>query len=90
MPDVAVKVPEILPAATVTVAGAESAALPLLTPTAAPPEGAALESVTVQVLLAAGPRLARLHTSEASLTRATKETDADAEVALYVAVTVAV
>jgi hypothetical protein len=85
-----VKVPEVLPAATVTEAGAERAALPLLTATAAPPDAAALESVTVHVLLAAGPRLAGLHTSEATLTRATKETDADAEVALYVAVTVAV
>ena len=82
MPDVAVKVPEILPAATVTVAGAESAALPLLTATAAPPEGAALVSVTVHVLLAAGPRLAGLHASEATWIGATKETDADAEVAL--------
>ena len=82
--------PEILPAATVTEAGTERATLPLLTATAAPPEGAALESVTVQVLLAAGPRLAGLHASEATWIGATKETDADAEVALYVAVTVAV
>ena len=74
--------PEILPAATVTVADAERALLPLLTATVAPPDGATLLSVTVHVLLAAGPRLAGLHTSEATLTRATKETDADAEVAL--------
>ena len=88
MPAVAVKVPEVLPAATVTVAGAERAALPLLTTTAAPPDGAILVSVTVQVLLAAGPRLVGLHVSEATLIGAAKETDAVAEVALYVAVTV--
>ena len=82
MPAIAAKVPEILPAATVTEAGTERAALPLLTATAAPPDAAALESVTVHVLLAAGPRLAGLHASEATLTRATKETDADAEVVL--------
>ena len=82
--------PEILPAATVTEVGAERAAFPLLTATAAPPDAAALVSVTVQVLLAAELRLLGLHASEATLTGATKETDADAEVALYVAVTVAV
>ena len=90
MPAVAVNVPEILPTATVIVAGAERAALPLVTATAAPPDAAALVSVTVHVLLAAEVRLLGLHVSEATLTGATKETDADAEVALYVAVTVAV
>ena len=74
--------PEILPAATVTVPGAERAALPLLTATAAPPDGAAFESVMVQVLLAAGPRLEGLHVSEATWTGATKDRDADTEVAL--------
>jgi hypothetical protein len=77
-----VKVPEILPAATVTVAGAEKAALLLLTAIAAPPNAAAFESVTVHVLLAAELRLVGLHVSEATLTGATKERDADAEVAL--------
>ena len=90
MPAVAVKVPEILPAATVTEAGAERAVLPLLTAIAAPPDGATLVSVTVHVVLVAGPRLVGLHISEATWIGATKETDADAEVALYVAVTVAV
>ena len=90
MPAVAVKVPEVLPAATVTEAGAERAALPLLTATAAPPDAAALESVTVHVLLAAELRLVGLHARDATLAGATKERDADAEVALYVAVTVAV
>ena len=90
MPAVAVKVPEILPAATVTEAGAERAALPLLNAIAAPPDAATLVSVTVQVLLAAGPRLVGLHVSEATWIGATNETDAVAEVALYVAVTVAV
>ena len=74
--------PEILPAAIVTEAGTESAVLSLLTATAAPPDAATLESVTVHVLLAAGPRLAGLHASEATWSGATKETDADAEVAL--------
>ena len=90
MPAVAVKVPEILPAATVTEADAERAVLPLLTATAAPPDAATLVSVTVQVLLAAGPRLAGLHASEATWIGATNAMDAVAEVALYVAVTVAV
>jgi hypothetical protein len=85
-----VKVPETLPAATVTVAGAERAVLPLLTATVAPPDAATLVSVTVQVLLAAGPRLAGLHASEATWIGATKAMDAVAEVALYMAVTVAV
>ena len=90
MPAVAVKVPEILPAATVTVADAERALLPLLTATVAPPDGATLVSVTVHVVLAAGPRLAGLHVSEATWIGATNAMDAVAEVALYVAVTVAV
>jgi hypothetical protein len=77
-----VKVPEILPAATVTEVGAERAAFPLLTATAAPPEAATLVSVTLHVLLAAELRLAGLHVSDATLTGATKVTDADAEVAL--------
>jgi hypothetical protein len=56
--------------------------LPLLTATAAPPDAAALVSVTVQVLLAAELRLVGLQASEATLIDATKESDADAEVAL--------
>jgi hypothetical protein len=82
VPAVAVKVPVVLPAATVTAAGAERAALPLLTATAAPPDAAALVSVTVHVLLAAELRLVGLHASEATLIGATKASDADAEVAL--------
>ena len=84
------KVPETLPAATVTEAGTESAVFPLLTATAAPPDTAALVSVTVHVLLAAEVRLLGLHVSEATWIGATKAMDADAEVALYVAVSVAV
>jgi hypothetical protein len=64
--------------------------LPLVTATAAPPDAAALVNVTVHVLLAAELRLAGLQASEATWIGATKESDADAEVALYVAVTVAV
>jgi hypothetical protein len=83
-------VPEILPAATVTGVATRRAKLLALRATAVPPEGAALVSVTVHVLLAAELRLVGLHVSEASLTGATKAMDAVAEVALYVAVTVAV
>ena len=82
MPAVAANVPKTVPAATVTAAGADRTALPLLTAIAAPPDRAAFESVMVQVLLAAGPRLEGLHVSEATVTGATKETDADADVAL--------
>ena len=82
--------PDVLPAATVTGVATRRAKLLALTATAAPPDAAALVSVTVHVLLAAEPRLAGLQASQATLTGATKETDADAEVALYVAVTVAV
>ena len=82
MPAVAVKVPDVLPAATVIAAGANRAALPLLTATAAPPDAAALVSVTVHVLLAAELRLLGLQASEAIWIGAAKASDADAEVAL--------
>ncbi len=90
VPAVAANVPAVVPAATVTVAGTESAALSLLTATAAPPAGATCESVTVQVLLPPEPRLTGLHTSEDTVTGANNEIDADPAVLLYRAVTVAV
>jgi hypothetical protein len=66
-----VKVPEVLPAATVTVAGAERATLPLLTATAAPPDAAAWVSVTVQVLAAPEARLLGLQVSDATFAETT-------------------
>ncbi len=56
-PVVAAKVADVAPAATVTEAGTESAALELETATEEPPVGAAWFSVTVQVLEALDPRL---------------------------------
>jgi hypothetical protein len=47
----------MLPAATVTAAGAERAALLLLTAMVAPPDPAAFKRMTVQVLVAAELRL---------------------------------
>jgi hypothetical protein len=47
-------------------------------------------SVTVQALLALGPRLVGLHASEDTSTGATRLIVAGAELPLYVAVTVAV
>jgi hypothetical protein len=90
VPTVAVKMPETLPAGTVTGVATRRAKLLALRATAVPPEGAALERVTAQVLLVAEWRLVGLHVSEASWIGATKERDADAGEALYVAVTVAV
>ena len=86
---VALKLPVVAPAATVTVAGTVSAAWLLLRATAAPPAGAALVSVTVHTLVAFGPRLVGLHPNEDTSTVATSPTVAFAELALYVAVTVA-
>jgi len=63
--------PEVLPTATVTVAGTERAALPLLTATAAPPEGAAWVSVTVHVLAAPEARLPGLQVNDATFAETT-------------------
>jgi hypothetical protein len=82
VPAVAVKVPDVLPAATVMGVVTRRAGLFALRATAAPPDAAALVSLTVHVLLPAEMRLVGLHVSEATLIGATKETDADAEVAL--------
>jgi hypothetical protein len=71
VPAVAVKVPEILPAATVTGVDARRARLLALTATAAPPDAAAWESVTVQVLAAPEARLLGLHVSDATFAEPT-------------------
>ena len=86
---VALNVPVVTPAATVTDAGTVSIALVLVSVTAAPPAGAACVNVTVQVLDAFCPKLAGLHASDETVTGATRVTVAFAELPLYVAVTVA-
>jgi hypothetical protein len=86
---VALNVPVVAAAATVTDAGTVSVGLVLVRVTFAPPAGAALVSVTVQVLDALCPRLAGLHKSDDTSTGATRLTVVFAEVLLYVAVTVA-
>jgi hypothetical protein len=86
---VALNVPVVAAAATVTDAGTVSVGLVLIRVTLAPPAGAALVSVTVQVLDALGPRLAGLHESDDTSTGATRLTVVFAEALLYVAVTVA-
>ena len=82
VPAVAEKVLDKLPALTVTAAGTCKAALLLLRATAAPPVGAAFDKVMVHVLAAEELRLVGAHASEATVTGATRDTDADAEVAL--------
>jgi hypothetical protein len=61
---VALKVAEVAAAATVTNAGAVRVVLELDRVTEAPPEGAALVRVTVQVLVALGPRVVGEQASE--------------------------
>ena len=86
---VALNVPGVAAAATVTDAGTVSVGLVLVRVTFAPPAGAALVSVTVHVLDALCPRLAGLQASDDTSTGATRLTVVFAEVLLYVAVTVA-
>jgi hypothetical protein len=62
-PAVALKVPVVVPAATVTEAGVVSNVLPLDTETAVPPAGAGLVRVTVQLLVAPEARLEGLQPS---------------------------
>ena len=78
----ALKLPVVAPAATVTEAGTVSAAWLLLRATAAPPAGAALVSVTVHTLVAFAPRLVGLHASEDTSTGATRLIVAGAELLL--------
>ena len=90
VPAVAVKLPVVADAATVTDAGTVSAAWLLLSDTDAPPVGAAFDSVTVHELLAFDPKLVGLHVKELTSTGATRLIVAGAELPLYVAVMVAV
>jgi len=79
---VAVKVPVVTPANTVTEAGTVSTLFVLLSVTAAPPVGAACVNVTVQVLEAFCPKLVGLHAKEDTVTGATKLIVALAELLL--------
>jgi hypothetical protein len=73
-----VNVPLLDPAATVTENGMNNADKPLLVnPTTAAPSGAAFDSVTLQLLVAFGPKVVGLHWSEDS-------TAAEAKVKLIV------
>lgn len=66
---VAEKVADIIPAATVTDAGTESAeVLVLLKATETPPAGAVVLSAAVQVLVPLGPQLLGLHDTEDMVT----------------------
>ena len=67
---VAVKLPDVLPAATVTDAGTVSSALEDATVTAAPPAGAAPDRVIVHVEVAAPDIVAGLHVRADSVTGA--------------------
>jgi hypothetical protein len=71
-----------LPAATVTEAATVRFQLLVLRATTAPPVGATLESVTVHAPLAPELRLAGLQASDLTVTGATNERDADADVEL--------
>lgn len=68
VPAVAVKVAEVVEAATLTEAGTVSIELLSESATAAPPEGAAPESVTVQVLVPADANVAGVQVSDETVT----------------------
>ena len=72
VPVVALKLAVVAAAATVTDAGTVKEVLLLDSVTAAPPAGAAWAKVTVQALVALGPRLVGLQASEETSTGATK------------------
>lgn len=86
---VTLKLPVVAPAATVTEAGTVNTVLVFVSATAAPPAGAAFVSVTVQTLLAFGPKLVGLHASEDTRTGATRLMATFWEALLSVAVNVA-
>ena len=86
---VALKVPVVDPAATVTDAGTVSEVLLLASVTAEPPVGAVWVSVTVQVLTALCPRLVGLQATPETRTGATRLIVAVWELLPSVAVTVA-
>jgi len=79
---VALKLAVVAAAATVTEAGAVRVVLVLVRVTAAPPAGAAWVRVTVQILVALGPRLVGLQASNETSTGATRLMVAFAEVPL--------
>jgi hypothetical protein len=72
VPAVAVKVPVVAPAATVTEAGAVKSPLLLETETEAPPDGAAADRVTVQVDVPPVPRLDSVQPRELRTTGAVR------------------
>jgi hypothetical protein len=78
------------PDATLSVPGTVSAALSLLSAKLMPPLGTALESDTVQELLALGPRLFGMQTTEVTFNEAASEMLVLAEDPLLLAVTLAV
>jgi hypothetical protein len=84
---VALNVPVVPAAATVTDAGTLSVAFVLVSVTLAPPAGAALLNVTVQVLEAFGPRLVGLHASDETVVGATSVIVTLRDAPLRVAVT---
>jgi hypothetical protein len=67
---VALNVAVVAAAATVTDAGTVSVVVVFVSVTNAPPAGATLDSVTVHVLEAFGPRLVGLHVSDDTSTEA--------------------
>ena len=69
---VALKVAVVVAAATLTVAGTARVVLLLASATEAPPVGAGWVRVTVQVLVAFGPRLVGEQASEETSTGATR------------------
>ena len=79
---VALNVPVVAAAATVSDAGTVRVALVLVRVTLAPPAGAAFVSVTVQVVEAFGPMLVGLQASDDTATGATRVTVVFAEVLL--------
>ena len=79
---VALKVAVVAPAATLTEVGVVSAVLLSERATLAPPEGAALVRVTVQVLVALGPRVLGVQAREETSPGATRLTLALAELLL--------
>ena len=79
---VALKVAEVVAAATVTDAGTVRAEFVFDSATLAPPLGAGWLKVTVQVVEEFGPRLVGLHASEETNTGATRLTVAVAELPL--------
>ena len=74
VPEVAVNVAVVAPAATVTDAGTVTKALLLDSETAAPDAGAACDKVTVQLEVAPLPRIAGTHRTELTTARGIRET----------------